>query len=339
MFFFLHCNFRLTSWDYFIATGAIYFACILWALANAYFKFGISTKASISLESPDSLRVEIATTSSWQPGQHAYLRFLTGGIHALTTHPLTICSMSSKREQDNEMVFYVHPRGGMTRRLAEMARKQPESRVRVLVEGPYGGLPRRWSEGSDQTLLIAGGSGTAFTLSLIEDWLSQGIRVPPCTLKVVLATRDPEFRVWYIEELQRMSERQCGAGLTEVSGLSIHIHETCDPAMIKRSQPRALEEVSTSDDEKVHQSEAMTRLSASSSLSLFGVRFFRGRPDTAAAVKSACMQGQADTVGVVVCGPSGMVHDVSCEAAAQQQRILRGRAGPSEVWFHKEAFS
>ncbi|KAK2592030.1 hypothetical protein QQS21_010263 [Conoideocrella luteorostrata] len=340
VFFFLHCSFRMTSWDYFIASGAIYFACLFYAMGKTYLKYGIKQTARLHLDSPHSLRITISTKSSWEPGQHAYLRFLTGRLHAMTSHPLTMCSVPSSAAQDNEMVFYVQPRGGLTRRLASVAEKHPDSSIRVLLEGPYGGLPKRWYRGFDHTLLIAGGSGCAFTLSLVEDWLRRHEPDSGHQLKVVLATRDPEMRIWYIEELQRMAERQRAAALAEIPSLSIHIYQTFHSATAANgSAARSYKVPSSSSAEEKGRVESKTESSADSTISLFGMKFFRGRPDTGAAVRDISLSESSGTVGVAVCGPSGMVYDVSCEAATQQQRIVCGHSGASEVWLHQEAFS
>ncbi|KID88069.1 Flavoprotein transmembrane component [Metarhizium guizhouense ARSEF 977] len=334
VFFFLHCSFRLTSWDYFIAAGVIYLSSLFYALARTL-KHGIGRAAILRVVSPQSLRITVPTKSKWKPGQHAYLRFLTGGLHSVTAHPFTICSAPLKGTQHNEMVFYLKPLGGLTNRLASMAQKQEDVSLRVLLEGPYGGLPGRWYKGFDRTILIAGGSGSSFTFPLIEDWLSRRDSNSTSELKVVLATKDVEMRIWYTEELRRVTERQRGSGATEFPGVSILLYETYDTAV---GIPVSRTTSSGSDEEKGKE-EPRVQSSADSTTSLFGIKVFRGRPDTGATVREASLQQSVGTVGIAVCGPAGMVYDVASEAAAQQQRILSGHAGASEVWFHLESFS
>lgn len=246
-----------------------------------------------------------------------------------------MCSVPSKSDSQHEMVFYLQPRGGLTRRLARMAQKQADVDVRILLEGPYGGMPARWFKGFDHTLLIAGGSGSAFTLSLIEDWLSQRDSNWTGQLKVLLATRDVEMRIWYTEELQRIAERRCGTGLGEVADLGIHFYETHNISVVAP----ASNSLSSGDDEEKRKQGPQIRSSTHSATSLFSIKFFRGRPDTGSAVREMSLQASDCTVGVAVCGPSGMVYDVAHAAVAQQQRIISGHAGASEVWFHRESFS
>ncbi|KAG8421484.1 hypothetical protein J3458_003361 [Metarhizium acridum] len=246
-----------------------------------------------------------------------------------------LCSAPSKGTQHNEMVFHLEPLRGLTDRLARMARKQEDVSLRVLLEGPYAGLPARWYKGFDRTILIAGGSGSVFTLPLIEDWLSRRDSNSTSELKVVLATKDVEMRIWYTEELQRVAERQCGSGATEFPGVGVLLHETYDSAVeipVSRT-------TSYGSDEEKGKEEQRVQSSANSTTSLFGIKVFRGRPDTGATVRETSLQQSVGTVGIAVCGPAGMVYDVASEAAAQQQRIMSGHAGTSEVWFHLESFS
>lgn len=233
------------------------------------------------------------------------------------------------------MVFYLKPLGGLTDLLTRMAQKQEDVSLRVLLEGPYGGLPGRWYKGFDRTILIAGGSGSSFTFPLIEDWLSRRDSNSTSELKVVLATKDVEMRIWYTEELQRVAGRQRGSGATEFPGVSILLYETYDTAV---GIPVSRITSSGSDEEKGKEEPRM-QSSADSTTSPFGIKVFRGRPDTGATVREASLQQSVGTVGIAVCGPAGMVYDVAGEAAAQQQRILSGHAGASEVWFHLESFS
>ncbi|KAJ0295265.1 hypothetical protein COL922a_014064, partial [Colletotrichum nupharicola] len=92
IFFFIHCNFRMSSWDYFIATGVLYALCWGYAFCKTYFEHGIGHRAVLCKETDLTLKIAIETDMEWRAGQHIYLRFLTGGMHVLSTHPVTICS-------------------------------------------------------------------------------------------------------------------------------------------------------------------------------------------------------------------------------------------------------
>lgn len=339
IFFFIHCAYALSSWDYFIAGLSLYAVCLLFAFVKTFFRHGVSHAAQIRLETPHSLRVAVPTKSTWRPGQHVFLRFIACGAHSLTAHPLTICSLPSRDQsasRGGEMVFYVQPRGGITGRLAAMAHKQPNQSVTVFLEGPYGGMPKRWSKGFDHTLLVAGGSGCGLTLALIESWL----RAESGTerhLEVVLATRDPEMRIWYMEELERLAERQYIQGKTELPGVTVAFCETHNESLVGSSSP---DPGSSTDEEKktVVKNVRYADGGSSTIATLFGVRFSHGRPDAKSAVERLASKEGA-TVGVAVCGPSGMVHDVAAAAADAQVRILQARPGAAELYLHREAFS
>ncbi|OAQ99402.1 hypothetical protein LLEC1_03122 [Akanthomyces lecanii] len=337
IFFLIHCAFRLSSWDYFIAAVSLYAASLLFAVLKTYFRHGVSHAAQIRCDTPHSLRIGVATKSSWKPGQHVFLRFITSGAHSLTAHPLTICSLPDQRNGGGgEMAFFVQPRGGLTGRLAALARKQPNNSVSVLLEGPYGGMSTRWYKGFDHTLLVAGGSGCGFTLALIESWLRVGETLETERhLEVVLATRDPEMRIWYMEELQRIAERQSVQGKTELPGVTVSFCETHDQNLVNRPDPGS----SSGEEEKRAVVKNVQPADGSSTVaSLFGVCFSHGRPDTKVAVnRLASIAGV--TVGVAVCGPSSMVFDMGSAAADAQLRIVQGQPGAAELYFHKEAFS
>lgn len=91
VFFFLHCDFRLSSWDYFIASGVIYFLSIIASHIRTYLMHGIHN-ATIELVPSGLVRVAVPSIIKWTPGQHVFVRFLTSDLHLLTAHPFTISS-------------------------------------------------------------------------------------------------------------------------------------------------------------------------------------------------------------------------------------------------------
>ncbi|KAL4787603.1 ferric reductase like transmembrane component-domain-containing protein [Aspergillus varians] len=197
LFFFFHCNFRLSSWypslpqpssnqttnkkkrDYFIAAGSLYLLSLLSSLVRTHLINGRHT-ARVSLLPSGLLQIKIPTILNWTPGQHIFLRFSsprTGiALQSLTSHPFTICSTSRnilESKKANEMVFYVKPKRGITGRLAKMASRSPDSTHAVLVEGPYGGIEPSVVDRSDVVVIISGGSGGGFSLPVFETALQQ----------------------------------------------------------------------------------------------------------------------------------------------------------------------
>lgn len=235
------------------------------------------------------------------------------------------------------MAFFVKPRGGLTRRLGALATKLPDASVRILLDGPYGGLPARWSKGFDSSLVVAGGSGCGFTLALVEQWVRCRAADPssPKTMDVILCTRDAEMRIWYSHELQRILSTNGYSAVSDVPGLSIILHETyTGPAISNTSSPSL-----TSSDVEKSPAEKDTSATMDMSCPALGVSFFSGRPDLVQAVAARAARANT-TLGIAACGPSSIISDISSAAADAQSKILAGKESmASEVFLHREAFS
>ncbi|PLB36842.1 ferric reductase family protein [Aspergillus candidus] len=329
IFFFFHCDFRMSSWDYFIATAVLYAVCWFYAQFKTYLELGVRHKARLSRETDHTLKVTINTTTEWQPGQHIFLRFLTGGVHMLTAHPFTICSVPQPGNV-NQLVFYVRARGGLTGRLMKLAEQQPNKAVPVLLDGPYGGVTSRSIAEFDRSLVVGGGVGAGFTLSLIEDYVRRAGSVKAeKEMKVIVATRDPAMRTWYTEALREIAERH--SQTSHVVGLEVHIHET-------GPEQHGADDVSAGMESPSEKAGVLAQEQNPATESMFIVKFFRGRPALRTEVDALAGQDGV-SVGVVVCGPSSMHHDVGSAAADAQQHIISDRKGAREVWFHQETFS
>ena len=108
------------------------------------------------------VKITIPTKLYWRPGQHFFVRFLDLGIHAASSHPFTVASLTgdysvSEKGDDGRVIeMYARVRGGITARLSNVAGSLKRSRV--LLDGPYGGFEGNL-EIYDRILLLAGGSG------------------------------------------------------------------------------------------------------------------------------------------------------------------------------------
>lgn len=328
IFFFFHCDFRMSSWDYFIATAVLYTLCWFYSQCKTYFEHGLHHKARLVPESEYTLRITIETRMEWGPGQHVFLRFITCGIHSLTAHPFTICSIP-QRDCQSQLVFYVKARGGLTGRLMKLARKNPHVQIPVLIDGPYGGIPATQVAQFERNIAIGGGAGAGLTLALVEDFIRFAPAQTEREMKVIVATRDPGMRAWYIQALQDLAARQPQE--KPITGLTIHIHETFTEDVEQEVGTNVKLESKT---ESIH-----SKQSSPSMIELFNIQLFTGRPDLPTAIRQ--MAGQDGVlVGVVVCGPSSMIHDVRGAASAAQREILSGKPGCArELWLHSEKFS
>ncbi|TFY64032.1 hypothetical protein EVJ58_g2892 [Rhodofomes roseus] len=126
----------------------------------------------------------------WAPGQHFLVQ--CPAISRLTTHPFTnatICDQEAPNEEGRELVFLIRAKNGWTKHLWDavatmIARGQNHTPgvqlpvntiapprgvlLRTFVDGPCGSAARaRWGEYST-VLLIAGGSGVSFALSVLQ---------------------------------------------------------------------------------------------------------------------------------------------------------------------------
>lgn len=341
----------------------------------------------------------------WKPGQHIFIRFLTLGLHSLTSHPFTICSLPPPRSNQHshpqdlpkpaELVFYIRPRGGFTKRLALIAAKSPNASLRVLLNGPYGGLPNGAMAKFCKVLLIAGGSGAGFLLPLMEDtvrclalqWGEEEsskdgpkeliVRDPrrtnkPTEIQVILATRDAKTEKWFRETIKELLAPYPVTLIAKV--LTVSIHYT-GPSSSASSSPFALASSNDSTDtppplplpektlepltanlspdrvaDSVHPTTILTTSSPSPSPSTQTININikplqHHRPDLLSIISQATASSTPDvdsssSVGVAVCGPAGMLHDVRNAAAKAQVRIVRGQAGGvREMFLHMEHFS
>ena len=136
------------------------------------------------------LRVVTPGYLSWAPGQHFLLQI--PAISSFTTHPFTVASVCDSQSRDNsgrELVFFIRAKKGWTKDLWDLVanlsarglkcpqgEKLPTSYpmpnkgvlMRTRVDGPFGSAARaKWSEHST-VLLMVGGSGVSFGLSILE---------------------------------------------------------------------------------------------------------------------------------------------------------------------------
>ncbi|KAF2091902.1 ferric reductase [Saccharata proteae CBS 121410] len=346
VFFFLHCDFRLTAWDYFIAAGSLYFASLLFSQLRTYFGYGFGHKAyltklpsgmvqvTIPIHPSTVVKTAVPIGFTWTPGQHVFLRFLTLGLHSLTSHPFTICSLPPLSQKDYpELRFLIAPAGGFTSRLSRLAEKQPNMSVRVLLDGPYGGLNVRTLATFDKALLIAGGSGAGFTLPLLEDTLRKARtgsdEVRSTHVHVIVATRSREVLDWYSEEVRSILD------MYPEARLSVSMHVTGAVAATEETSHTLPVPESEFERDHHHEGEkADAHLSVNSSKALSRQK---GRPDLRTIIDASSRE-EGKSVAIAVCGPAEMLYDVRNAAANAQSAAMRP-GGAREVYLHSEHFA
>ncbi|RDW67203.1 uncharacterized protein DSM5745_09069 [Aspergillus mulundensis] len=373
LFFFFHCDFRLTSWDYFIAAGSLYIFSLSASLIRTHLINGRHS-ATLTLLPSGLLQIRIPTILTWTPGQHVFIRFTSVsnvGLHALTSHPFTICSVShdiAQSKRANEMMFYLKPKNGITGRLAKIASKAPGKRLSVLLEGPYGGIEPSVLDRSEDVLIISGGSGGGFSLGVFESALRTINQTCGCaddkdpgrkSIQVIFATQTADVAAWYRDEIEALAGIY---GVDDVNvDVSIHVTSASQPPASKQaiaaidteadvenkplpSMPVSSTEAHLESKTAAAAEDAIIPISSSSSSSTYEkgkslstpTTFHQGRPDLPSIIADAA--NSRKRVVIYACGPASMLHDVRNAAAAAQEGILKG-SGAGEVYLHSESFS
>lgn len=140
-------------------------------------------RAKLQLFEDGVVRISIPTNLSWAPGQHVFLRFPS--IRMFESHPFTIISIPSSMdakmaekqqpELKNEVVVLVRSAAGFTMKLVETAAEGQDVTVPVLLDGPYG-HDENTLRAYDSVLILAGGSGITYGVSLLKD-LVKGMKL------------------------------------------------------------------------------------------------------------------------------------------------------------------
>ncbi|CAO2649212.1 Nn.00g065970.m01.CDS01 [Neocucurbitaria sp. VM-36] len=344
--FFWHCDYTLTSWHYFIATAAIYVPCFVYPWLRTIFEYKWTQQAHIFIEDNGFMRITISANFDWTPGQHCFLRFTGFGVlYAISSHPFTICSSPSRNQSgQSELVFYIRHQGGFTKMLHQDALDHLSVFVPVLVDGPYGGVKRARLRDVDHHLLIAGGSGAGWCLPFIEQFIhslatlteEQDSKHLRCVfLRVILATRDTNSRIWFERTVDELLTRSSLAGLS--SSIQVQVYLTGEAAENAELSTKNLDPIDSqengSSNSNIRHPEKMIETAVPGS-------DFDGRPRLPLIVREeAAKAAEAHgSLGVYVCGPITMQNDVRNAVAAENLNIVR-KAKSGGVHLHSEYFS
>ncbi|KAF9444633.1 hypothetical protein P691DRAFT_807110 [Macrolepiota fuliginosa MF-IS2] len=281
----------------------------------------------------------------WRPGQCAYLTFPGVSASPLEAHPFTISTIDDGSE-NSHLKFFIRVQKGATKRLFNSAEGSGE--VRVLLDGPYSSPPLLI--GYDTVLLIAGGSGVAFTLPLFLDLIKRSKqRGPMCRrLTFVWTIRNMDHLTWIQSELLEVLQ-----DLPSHLTLSIHIFIT--GAADAAAQGDVEEDLEALDDDTASNSEAHKsdnedttegqneKAIGSSNINkttkdllvLPMVKIHQGRADLDKLIRDEVMLAK-DTMSVNVCGIHGLTGAV--RKAMQYPRMLDILKGGPTISLHVEAF-
>ncbi|CED83553.1 Ferric reductase, NADH/NADPH oxidase and related proteins [Phaffia rhodozyma] len=176
--------------------------------------------------------------TGWRTGQYVTIRVIDSGMgfsKICQKHPFTIANApSSVSGMDGDCLrLFIKSSGGWTKKLSALSRggntldgPLGSRQVRVLIEGPYGGLGNTLTTSFSSVLLLAGGSGITFVLAqaagLVARAASGGCRADRVDVVwIVRHDRTLESFLPYLTPLLRPTRaRKTSEGIR----LNIHIH-------------------------------------------------------------------------------------------------------------------
>ncbi|KAL6822747.1 ferric reductase like transmembrane component domain-containing protein [Trichoderma sp. SZMC 28015] len=363
--FFWHCGFRLSSWDYFIATAAVYVPCYVYPWLRTYFEYGVGQKAQLLVEDNGFIRITVPVKFNWKPGQHCFLRFTSFGLlHTLSSHPFTICSLPAVGpNEQSELVFYIRQGTGLTATLQQHALEQPGSSVPVLIDGPYGGINEQQYYDGGHLLVIAGGSGAGWCFPFIEQfvrqrWMSadeehgqimstdgksdfptkvvsKSAGSGPLSLRVIMVTRDINSRTWFLRTINELLAKSSATDSS--SHIDVQVYLTGPDSQNVNSTHIAIEDPASKESDALAEDKIIPE---EGHKLIVPEKEFQGRPQLPQIIHEEATRvlESGQSLNVYVCGPTTMQNDVRNAAAEENLNIITGsKAG--QVCFHAEHFS
>ncbi|KAK6614149.1 ferric reductase transmembrane [Botrytis cinerea] len=338
--------------DYFVATAAVYVPCWTYPWLRTLFEYGTRQKAEIFIEDNGFTRITILANFKWQPGQHCFLRFRGFGLHALSSHPFTICSLpSTSINKPSELTFYIRHQAGFTARLYSHAMNRPGVQVPVFVDGPYGGIDNQKYFSSGRLIVVAGGSGAGWMLPFVEQFLqyqsSKGF--PSLWLTKRKRTKRPltshpisEILVAPITAGHTINTRHSDSHMSLGTHISVEVHVTGEAEPMGQPPTKSAPELERSDLSLTEKDIISKHAGASrnSDASDEPKDEVRGRPDLPLIIReeSATARATGQTVGVFVCGPLAMQNDVRNAVAKENLSIVKSPSSGG-VYLYSEHFS
>lgn len=295
----------------------------------------------------------------WRPGQHCFLRFTSFGLQAFSSHPFTICSLPDAHGNDkSDLVFYIRQSHGLTKRLYDYAQKNPKAVVPIMVDGPYGGINMQRFNEADHLLVIAGGSGAGWILSLLELYCRQqasaynlessthapdkdvesgtGIAgIGNCSyhrkLHVVLATRDTNSRLWFLATVHKLLDKYSISHQSPGIAIDVHLTGKVENFVSAGGFDETKTHSSPSDEISVETEGDDVAPSAKQT---------SGRPNLTHIIceESEVASKETKSLSVYICGPTTMQNDVRNAVAKENLSRLTG-SKLGRVYLHSEHFS
>ena len=230
--------------------------------------------------------------------------------------------------------------------------------MKVLIEGPYGGLGSGSLGRFDTSVVISGGSGAGFSLAVAEDAMKHhryvarkcccqtdsvsdveaGQQSRP-RIHILYAARQVEVAEWYEDAVKDLVETY--SPWSDITA-SIHI-TTREARSVDESAPPSPDGKVSSDPEKGGSNPNVSALGAEIPPTFISPD--RCRPNVPETIARFLGTGHGTvarpsrSIGIAVCGPASLLHDVRNAAADAQREVISGKNGLAEVSLHSERFS
>lgn len=317
-----------------------------------------SCQATLEPLCSDVSRLTIAPSPmSWQAGQHVFLS--CHGIAPLQSHPFTIASLPA----DDRMDFLIKAKKGATKRISCHASRSglPTAKsgltVSAIVEGPYGRI--RSLRQFDSVFLIAGSTGSSFTVPLLRDIVAAKKCAVTRVVRFVWVVKSSQHYSWFAKEFAQLLDdiqdlRQSGRAIE----VNLTLFVTCDqsytiqperqPCLPKGSccctrtttdSESAEKHVCRCNDEPPAEPSSLVRpLLGSTEGEKPGISVVTGRPAPRRLIQRMLENAQGESA-VVVCGPRGLVQDVRrAFVSLSDERAVHKGTGAQGIYFWAEQY-
>ncbi|CAK7216118.1 hypothetical protein SEUCBS140593_002762 [Sporothrix eucalyptigena] len=211
------------------------------------------------------------------------------------THPFTIVSNGPSGV---ELVIKVCD--GFTKDLYESAERNHPAICRASIDGPYGSLPDTTQY--DKLVLVAGGSGAAFTFGLMNRILNIDERIKARSIDFVWAVRTTDMLSWFRDHLLNITSRP-------TVNVTIYVTGSEKPPQVKGSavdMRDVLPEIPKSDISEAGELESLLGNHSPAPEAMATIEY--GKMSTDAVIDKAMQTVSGDDrVLVAGCGPSTLM--------------------------------
>ncbi|KAK7423746.1 hypothetical protein QQX98_000936 [Neonectria punicea] len=156
------------------------------------------------------------------PGSHCFVWI--PGIRAFEGHPFTVVSNTS-----SGLELIIKTYDGFTKDLYAYACLNPGTSIQASIEGTYGSFPNLAHY--DRIILVAGGSGAAFTFPLVNSLLRDFEPGSTQLVDFIWAVKEKENLSWFAKHLDDLS--------CYPTHVSVALHVTSDTRAASTHQPNS----------------------------------------------------------------------------------------------------